>query len=96
MWSVNRHLPGGTWCQPCFRRDQGVGGHGRGREKLREGTWLSTRAWRRRIVTLVGVGLFTVGLFGLFVVVGPVGVKLLLIAAFLYAAAALAVGIARA
>lgn len=63
---------------------------------LRTGRWRRSQAWRRRIVILLGVALFAYGLFGLFVVVGPVGVKLLLAAVLLYAAGAMAGGLARA
>jgi hypothetical protein len=54
---------------------------------LRTGRWLRSGRWRRRVVIVAGVGLLTFGLFGLGVVAGPPGVKLLLIAALLYAAA---------
>lgn len=63
---------------------------------LRTGRWRRSRTWRRRIVILLGVALFAYGLFGLFIVVGPVGVKLLLAAVLLYAAGALAVRAAHA
>jgi len=63
---------------------------------LRRGTWRRSPAWRRRIVVVLGVALFTLGLFGLFMVMGPVGVKLLLAAVLLYTAGALAAGLARA
>lgn len=66
------------------------------KDAIRRGAWRRSRRWRRRIVVVVGVGLFTLGLFGLFVVVGPVGVKLLLIAVFLQVAVALVGGAARA
>lgn len=62
---------------------------------LRRGTWRRSAAWRRRVLVVLGVALFTLGLFGLFIVVGPVGVKLLLAAVLLYAAGALAAGLAR-
>lgn len=57
---------------------------------LRTGRWLRSATWRRRVVVVLGVALFALGLFGLFIVVGPVGVKLLLAAVLLYAAGALA------
>lgn len=63
---------------------------------LRSGAWLRSRRWRRRVVVTAGVALFAFGLFGLFVVVGPVGVKLLLIAVFLYGAIAFTVSAVRA
>jgi hypothetical protein len=53
-------------------------------EALRSGRWLSSRAWRRRIVITVGVCLLTLGLFGSFLVVGPPGVKLFLASCVLY------------
>lgn len=52
---------------------------------LRTGAWLRSRRWRRRVVIVTGVALFTFGLFGLGVVLAPAGGKLLLIAALLYA-----------
>ena len=66
------------------------------RAALLRGTWRRSAAWRRRIVVVLGVALFALGLFGLFIVVGPVGVKLLLVAVLLYAAGALTGGLARA
>lgn len=66
------------------------------KDAIRRGAWRRSRRWRRRIVVVVGVVLFTFGLFGLFVVVGPVGVKLLLIAVFLQVTGALLGGAARA
>jgi hypothetical protein len=59
-------------------------------DALRSGRWLSSRVWRRRIVITAGVLLFTFGLFGFFLVVGPPGVKLFLASCFLYAAGAAA------
>jgi len=65
-------------------------------EAIRSGAWLRSRRWRRRVVVTAGVALFTLGLFGLFLVVAPVGVKLLVIAVFVYGAIAFTVGAVRA
>lgn len=61
---------------------------------LRRGRWLRSTVWRRRVAVTAGVALFTCGLLGFFLVVGPPGVKLFLVSCALYAAGA-AVGAAR-
>lgn len=62
---------------------------------LRSGRWLRSAVWRRRMVITTGVALLTFGLFGLFVVVGPPGVKLFLVSCFLYGAGAAALAARR-
>lgn len=62
---------------------------------LRSGRWLRSTVWRRRVVVTTGVALLTLGLFGIFVVVGPPGVKLFLISCFLYGAGAGALALRR-
>ncbi len=62
---------------------------------LRSGRWLRSSVWRRRMVITAGVALLTFGLFGLFVVVGPPGVKLFLVSCFLYGAGAAALAARR-
>lgn len=61
---------------------------------VRSGRWLRSSRWRRRVVIVTGVALFTAGLFGLGVVTGPPGVKLLLAAALLFALVRLSWGAA--
>jgi hypothetical protein len=62
----------------------------------REGAWRTSPRWRANFVVMAGVLLFTVGLFGIFVVTGPAGIKLLFAAALLYAGVRIAVAFARA
>lgn len=52
----------------------------------RSGDWRRDPFWRRFFVMACGVALFTVGLFGSFIVVGPVPVKVLCAGAILYPA----------
>lgn len=66
------------------------------KQALRRGTWWRSPRWRRRLVVLVGVGLLTFGLFGLAAVLGPPGVKLVVMAALVYATVRTAVAAVRA
>lgn len=63
---------------------------------VRDGGWLRRPLWRRRGVIVAGVALLTFGLFGIFVVVGPPGVKLFVIAGLLGGAGAAALAARRA
>ena len=49
--------------------------------------------WRRRLVTTVGALMLVMGLFGLFVVIGPPWLKVLMSSALFYALARLTWGI---
>ena len=62
----------------------------------RSGEWLRDEHWRRLFVTAGGGTLLLFGLFGVFVVVGPMPVKLLVAGAMAYAAARTVWGLARA
>lgn len=56
------------------------------KEAARQGALLSDPVWRRRLMTLIGALMAGVGLFGVFVVIGPNWVKVLCAGALLYAA----------
>ncbi|HEX2095196.1 MAG TPA: hypothetical protein VHG28_22560 [Longimicrobiaceae bacterium] len=60
------------------------------------GAWLRDARWRRRYITTAG-GLMTfIGLFGIFFVLGPAAIKLILGGALLYALVSMGRGFARA
>ncbi len=59
----------------------------------RSGDWWRDREWRRIYVITLGVVLMTVGLFGIFIVIGPMPVKLLCAAALIYPAVRLALAL---
>ena len=62
----------------------------------RDGTWKVSPRWRRMFLVLLGVALFTTGIFGSIFVVAQAGMKLLLGGVYLYAVVRTAIGFARA
>jgi hypothetical protein len=66
------------------------------KEAWRQGAWRTSPRWRANIVVTAGALLFTLGLFGFFVVSAPVGIKLLYVAVILYAAVRMIVAFTRA
>jgi hypothetical protein len=66
------------------------------KEAWRQGAWRTSPRWRANIVVTVGALLFTVGLFGFFVVGAPAGIKLLFLAAIVYGVVGTIVRFARA
>jgi Protein of unknown function (DUF3592) len=58
------------------------------KEAWRQGAWRTSPRWRANFVVTAGALLFVVGLFGFFVVDAPAGIKLLFLAAIVYAAVA--------
>jgi len=61
----------------------------------RSGDWRRDPYWRRLFVTALGAALLTVGLFGIFIVVAPMPVKVLCAGAILYPAARIAMAFGR-
>lgn len=66
------------------------------RRALRGRAWWRSSRWVRRLVILAGVALLTFGLFGFGLVMGPPGVKLIVVTALLFAGVQIARGLARA
>jgi hypothetical protein len=66
------------------------------KEAWRQGAWRASPRWRANFIVTAGALLFTVGLFGFFVVGAPAGIKLLYVAVILYAAVRLIVAFTRA
>jgi hypothetical protein len=62
----------------------------------RDGTWKTSPRWRRMFLVLLGVAMFTTGIFGSIFVVAQAGMKLLLGGVYLYAVVRTAIGFARA
>jgi len=61
---------------------------------LASGAVLADAVWRRRFIALIAAGLIFAGLFGLFIVVSPLALKLVLAAIVLYALARSAAALA--
>jgi hypothetical protein len=66
------------------------------KDAWRSGDWSRDPQWRRLFIIAAGVAMLCYGMFGIFVVTGPAYLKLLLMAALLYATIAAASGFARA
>jgi hypothetical protein len=66
------------------------------KEAFRSGEWRRDPQWRRLFVITFGAALLFYGLFGLFVVVGPPLVKVLMTGAMIYVTGMIAYGLARA
>lgn len=58
--------------------------------------WCESPRWRSNFVVMVGVALFLPGLFGIVIVIGPIGIKLLFGAALVYAAVGITAAFVRA
>ncbi len=56
------------------------------KDAWRQRSWRESPRWRSNFVVMVGVALLAPGLFGIFIVIGPNGIKLLCGAALVYAA----------
>jgi hypothetical protein len=61
---------------------------GEAKDAWRRGAWRTSARWRANFVVTAGALLFALGLFGFFVVGAPVGIKLLFVAAVVYAVVA--------
>lgn len=66
------------------------------KDAWRQRSWRESPRWRSNFVVMAGVALFAPGLFGIFIVIGPNGIKLLLGAALVYAAVSIITAFARA
>jgi hypothetical protein len=66
------------------------------RAAWRQRAWRKSPRWRANLVVAAGALLFTVGLFGFFVVGAPAGIKLLFVAVLLYGAVRLVAALRRA
>lgn len=62
----------------------------------RRRAWRTSPRWRANFIVTAGVALFVIGLFGFFVIGAPAGIKLLFIAAVVYAAIRLRLAVAQA
>lgn len=62
---------------------------------LREGTYRTSLRWRRMFLMMLAGLCLTVGLFGLFVVIGPPGIKFLSLCALGYAGARITLALLR-
>jgi hypothetical protein len=62
----------------------------------RRRAWRTSPRWRANFIVTAGVALFVIGLFGFFVIGAPAGIKLLFIAAVVYAAIRLRLTVAQA
>lgn len=66
------------------------------KEAWRQRAWRTSPRWRARFAVTAGALLFTVGLFGFFVVGAPAGIKVLFVAVVLYGAVRLITALKRA
>ena len=65
------------------------------RGAVTSGAWLRDATWRRRVVVTVGALLMAVGICGLFIVIGPGYLRVIMAAVLVYAAVQLAWGLLR-
>jgi len=66
------------------------------KQAWRQRAWRTSPRWRTNFAVMVGVVLLVLGVFGVVIVLGPNGVKLLCAAALAYAAVQVVLGILRA
>lgn len=65
------------------------------KEAWRRRAWRTSARWRANFIVTAGALLFTVGLFGFFVIGGPAGIKLLFVTAVVYVTMRIATELAR-
>jgi hypothetical protein len=66
------------------------------KDAWRQRAWRTSQRWRANFIVMVGVALLVPGLFGIFIVIGPMGIKLLLGAGVIYAAVRITAALVRA
>lgn len=66
------------------------------KDAWRSGDWRREPHWRRLFATAIGAALLTIGLFGIFIVVAPMPVKVLCAGAILYPAVRLVMALRKA